>query len=136
MQKLNQLLKHNLKEINDTYENGYTQSIYLKRLKKNRERYKSMNIMYYQLSPYYKSHGLDAEIKKLDVVIDKAIWRGIANNDLKEVSELMSKQHDLIMKVLWGDNEFWKWDSWAHYFFLRTNNKNQENSGKTICRRR
>ena len=73
--------------------------------------------------------------KKLNRVfedIDKAIWKGIANDDSEEVSKLLSKQHELIMEVLWGDNEFWKWDSWAHYFFLRTNNKNQENQIGTI----
>jgi hypothetical protein len=132
MKKLNQLLKHNLKEINDTYENGYTQSVYLKRLKKDRERWKSRNIMHHQLYPFYKPHTLDAEIKKMDKDIDKAIWKGIANDDSEEVSKLLSKQHELIMEVLWGDNEFWKWDSWAHYFFLRTNNKNQENQIGTI----
>ena len=73
MKKINQLLKHNLKEINDTYENGYTQSVYLKRLKKDRERWKSRNIMQHQLYPFYKPHALDAEIKKMDKDIDKAI---------------------------------------------------------------
>ena len=105
MKKLNQLLKHNLKEINDTYENGYTQSVYLKRLKKDRERWKSRNIMHHQLFPYYKPHALDTEIKKMDKDIDKAIWKGIANDDSEEVNKLLSKQHELIMKVLWGDDK-------------------------------
>ena len=105
MKKLNQLLKHNLKEINDTYENGYTQSVYLKRLKKDRERWKSRNIMHHQLYPFYKPHALDAEIKKMDKDIDKAIWKGIANDDSEEVNKLLSKQHELIMKVLWGDGK-------------------------------
>ena len=105
MKKLNQLLKHNLKEINDTCENGYTQSVYLKRLKKDRERWKSRNIMHHQLYPFYKPHALDAEIKKMDEDIDKAIWKGIANDDSEEVSKLLSKQHELIMEVLWGDDK-------------------------------
>ena len=105
MKKLNKLLKHNLKEIKDTHENGYTQSVYLKRLKKDRERWKSRNIMYHQLFPYYKAHLLDNEIKKMDKDIDKAIWKGIANDDSKEVSKLLSKQHELIMEVLWGDDK-------------------------------
>ena len=45
------------------------------------------------------------EIKKMDKDIDRAIWKGIANNDSEEVSKLLSKQHELIMKVLWGDNK-------------------------------
>ena len=105
MKKINQLLKHSLKEINDTYESGYSQRVYLKRLKKDRERWKSRNIMHHQLFPYYKPHALDAEIKKMDNDIDKAIWKGIANNDSEEVSKLLSKQHELIMKVLWGDDK-------------------------------
>ena len=105
MKKLKQLLKHNLKEINDVYENGNTHSGYLKCLKEDRDRWKSRDIMHHQLYPFYKPHALDSEIKKMNEEIDKAIWKGIANNDSKEVSELMSKQHELIMEVLWGDDE-------------------------------
>jgi tRNA(Met) C34 N-acetyltransferase TmcA len=122
MKKLNHLLKQSLKEIKDTYESGYSQSRHLKSLKKNRERYQSINKMKHQLSPYYKPHVLDKEIKKMDQAIDKAIWRGMANNNAREVSKLMSKQHELIMEVLWGPNKFWTWEDWASYFFLKKNN--------------
>lgn len=105
MIKLSHLLKNNLKEMKYKQENGYSDKAWLRQLKRDRDRWEDAKNVRYQMLEGYKPSPLDPEINKLDIEIDKAIWRGIGQNNSRDVTKLLSKQHKLIMQSIGLDNE-------------------------------
>ena len=101
MIKLEEILSQSLNEIEKLYDSGFSAKDNLQRLKKQRAEIKyTQEVRYQMLESYQKFYNIDAELERLDKLIDQAIDDAL--NDInfdennRKVSELTLKQHQLI----------------------------------------
>ena len=101
MIKLKSFLDQTLVDIEELYDSGFSAKDHLQRLKKQRAEIKyTQEVRYQMLESYHNPDDIDAELERLDKLIDQAI--DAALNDInfdennRKVSELIVKQHQLV----------------------------------------
>ena len=101
MIKLEKILSQSICEIEELYDSDFSAKDNLQRLKKQRAEIKyTQEVRYQMLKNYHKPDDIDAELKRLDKLIDQAIDDAL--NDInfdennRKVSELTVKQHQLV----------------------------------------
>ena len=101
MIKLEKMLHQSLSEIEELYDSDFSAKDHLQRLKKQRAEIKyTQEVRYQMLESYHKPDNIDAELERLDKLIDQAIDDAL--NDInfdennRKVSELIVKQHQLV----------------------------------------
>ncbi len=104
MIKLETLLMQNLKDLEE-FDCGFSAKDNLQRLKKQRAEIKyTREVRYQMLESYHEPDAMDAELERLDQLIDHAIDDAL--NDInfdennRKVSELIVKQHQLVTKSI------------------------------------
>ena len=104
MIKLETLLMQNLKDLEE-FDCGFSAKDNLQRLKKQRAEIKyTREVRYQMLESYHEPDAMDAELERLDQLIDKAIDDALHDINFDEnnrkVSELIVKQHQLVTKSI------------------------------------
>ena len=104
MIKLETLLMQNLKDLKE-FDCGFSAKDNLQRLKKQRAEIKyTREVRYQMLESYHEPDAMDAELERLDQLIDKAIDDALHDINFDEnnrkVSELIVKQHQLVTKSI------------------------------------
>jgi len=104
MIKLETLLMQNLKDLEE-FDCGFSAKDNLQRLKKQRAELKyTLEVRYQMLESYHKPDSIDAELERLDMLIDQAIDNALHDINFDEnnrkVSELIVKQHQLAMQSI------------------------------------
>ena len=104
MIKLETLLMQNLKDLEE-FDCGFSAKDNLQRLKKQRAEIKyTREVRHQMLESYHEPDAMDAELERLDKLIDQAIDDAL--NDInfdennRKVSELIVKQHQLAMQSI------------------------------------
>ena len=104
MIKLETLLMQNLKDLEE-FDCGFSAKDNLQRLKKQRAEIKyTREVRHQMLESYHEPDAMDAELERLDKLIDQAIEDAL--NDInfdennRKVSELIVKQHQLAMQSI------------------------------------
>ena len=105
MIKLDKILEQKLSEIEELYDSNFSAKDNLQRLKKQRAEIKyTREVRYQMLESYHEPDAMDAELERLDKLIDQAIDDAL--NDInfdennRKVSELIVKQHQLAMQSI------------------------------------
>ena len=105
MIKLEKILEQKLSEIEELYDSDFSAKDHLQRLKKQRAEIKyTREVRYQMLESYHEPDAMDAELERLDKLIDQAIDDAL--NDInfdennRKVSELIVKQHQLAMQSI------------------------------------
>ena len=105
MIKLEKILHQKLSEIEELYDYDFSAKDNLQRLKKQRAEIKyTREVRYQMLESYHEPDAMDAELERLDKLIDQAIDDAL--NDInfdennRKVSELIVKQHQLAMQSI------------------------------------
>ena len=105
MIKLEKILNQKLSEIEELYDSDFSAKDHLQRLKKQRAEIKyTQEVRYQMLESYHEPDSIDAELERLDKLIDHAIDDAL--NDInfdennRKVSELIVKQHQLVTKSI------------------------------------
>ena len=105
MIKLEKILHQKLSEIEELYDSDFSTRDHLQRLKKQRAEIKyTRDVRYQMLESYHKPDDIDAELERLDKLIDQAIDDAL--NDInfdennRKVLELTLKQHQLVTKFI------------------------------------
>ena len=105
MIKLEKILHQKLSEIEELYDSDFSAKDHLQRLKKQRAEIKyTRDVRYQMLESYHEPDAMDAELERLDKLIDQAIEDAL--NDInfdennRKVSELIVKQHQLAMQSI------------------------------------
>ena len=105
MIKLEKILNQKLSEIEELYDSDFSAKDNLQRLKKQRAEIKyTREVRYQMLESYHEPDAMDAELERLDKLIDQAIDDAL--NDInfdennRKVSELIVKQHQLAMQSI------------------------------------
>ena len=108
MIKLETLLMQNLKDLEE-FDYGFSAKDNLQRLKKQRAEIKyTREVRYQMLESYHEPDAMDAELERLDKLIDLATDDALHDINFDEnnrkVSELIVKQHQLMTKSLGLDH--------------------------------
>ena len=109
MIKLEKILYQSVSEIEELYDSSFSAKDHLQRLKKQRAEIKyTQEVRYQMLESYHKPDSIDAEVERLDKLIDQAIDDAL--NDInfdennRKVSELIVKQHQLVTRFIGLDD--------------------------------
>ena len=109
MIKLEKILNQKLSEIEELYDSDFSAKDYLQRLKKQRAEIKyTREVRYQMLESYHEPDAIEAELERLDKLIDQAIDDAL--NDInfdennRKVSELTLKQHQLVTEFIGLDD--------------------------------
>ena len=109
MIKLEKILHQKLSEIEELYDSDFSAKDYLQRLKKQRAEIKyTREVRYQMLESYHEPDAIEAELERLDKLIDQAIDDAL--NDInfdennRKVSELTLKQHQLVTEFIGLDD--------------------------------
>ena len=105
MIKLDKILEQKLSDIEELYDSDFSAKDHLQRLKKQRAEIKyTQEVRYQMLENYHEPDAIDAELERLDILIDQTIDDALNNIDFDEnnrkVSELIVKQHQLVTKSI------------------------------------
>ena len=74
MIKLDKILEQKLSDIEELYDSDFSAKDHLQRLKKQRAEIKyTQEVRYQMLENYHEPDAIDAELERLDILIDQAI---------------------------------------------------------------